>query len=81
MKLSAIEAVKVPVHVRIGENELSLAELNDLGPGSIVELDSSAGEPVKFYAAGKLFATCEVVVIDENFGLRITQLVDNSQED
>ncbi|GAB6090257.1 FliM/FliN family flagellar motor switch protein [Spirochaeta dissipatitropha] len=81
MKLSAVDAVKVPVQVVIGENELSIAELNELGPGSIVELDSIAGEPVRFYAAGKPFATCEVVVIDENFGLRISRLVDENQED
>ncbi|HQH70538.1 MAG TPA: FliM/FliN family flagellar motor switch protein, partial [bacterium] len=45
------------------------------GPGSVVELDKLAGEPVDILVNGKLFAKGEVVVIDENFGVRITDIL------
>ena len=47
----------------------------DLSSGSIVELDKLAGEPVDIHVNGKLLAKNEVVVIDENFGVRITDIV------
>ncbi len=46
-----------------------------LGPGSVVELDKLVGEPVDLLVNQKIVARGEVVVVDENFGLRITQLV------
>jgi flagellar motor switch protein FliN len=47
----------------------------ELGPGSVVELDRLAGEPVDILVNDKLFAKGEVVVIDENFGVRITDIL------
>jgi len=46
-----------------------------LGEGSIIELDKLAGEPVDLLVNGKLIARGEVVVIDENFGVRVTDIV------
>ena len=46
-----------------------------LGEGSIIELDKLAGEPVDLLVNGKLIAKGEVVVIDENFGVRVTDIV------
>lgn len=46
-----------------------------MGPGSVVELDRLAGEPVDMIVNGKLVAKCEVVVINETFGIRITEIV------
>ena len=48
----------------------------ELTKGSIVTLNKAAGEPVELYANGKLIAYGEVVVIEDNFGLRITQITD-----
>jgi flagellar motor switch protein FliN len=75
MKLGRINDVKVPVKVILGENSLSLEELSSLGEGSILELQKIAGEPVDLIAAGERIALGEVVIIDENFGLRITKLI------
>jgi len=75
MKLGSVRNVKVPVQVVLGGTELSLDEIAALGPGSIVGLTRLAGEPVMFVAAGQTIALGEVVVIEENFGIRITELV------
>lgn len=74
MKTSALKNMKVPVEVVLGENELSVEELSRLGEGAVVELKSIAGEPVQFRVAGEVVAWGEVVIIDENFGIRITRL-------
>mgnify|MGYP002683306600 CR=1 FL=1 len=52
-----------------------IREVLELGPGSVVELDKLAGEPVDILVNEKLFAKGEVVVIDENFGVRITDIL------
>jgi flagellar motor switch protein FliN/FliY len=46
-----------------------------MGPGSVVELDKSAGEPIDLYVRDVRFARGEVVVVDNNFGLRITEVI------
>jgi flagellar motor switch protein FliN/FliY len=50
-----------------------------LAPGSIVELDSLAGEPVKITIRGKTIAQGEVVVVDENFGVKITKIANHRE--
>lgn len=72
-----IAAVKVPLQVVLGGRELSLHELSRIGEGTIIALDRLAGEPVAVVASGNQIAWGEVVVIDENFGIRITELLDN----
>jgi flagellar motor switch protein FliN len=76
MKLGSVRNVKVPVQVVLGGTELSLDEISALGVGSIVGLTRLAGEPVMMVAAGQTVALGEVVVIEENFGIRITELVE-----
>ena len=61
--------------VELGRTKKSIKEILDLSSGSIVELDKLAGEPVDIHVNGKLLAKGEVVVIDENFGVRITDIV------
>ncbi|MBU0936859.1 MAG: FliM/FliN family flagellar motor switch protein [Spirochaetes bacterium] len=79
MKTGSIEDARVRVQVILGETELSVRELSTLAKGSIIELDSLAGEPVEFVAAGECIAKGEVVVIDENFGIRLTGLVESGR--
>ena len=67
--------VKMPVAIELGRTELPILEILTLGPGSVVELDKLAGEPVDLLVNGKIIARGEVVVVDENFGVRITMLM------
>jgi flagellar motor switch protein FliN/FliY len=67
--------VDLPVSIELGRTKLSIAEILALGPGSVVELNKLAGEPVDLLVNNKPVAKGEVVVVDENFGLRITQLM------
>ena len=76
MKAGRIRKVQVPVEVVLGGNTLSLEELETMSEGTIIELTRLAGEPVDVRAGGELVAYGEVVVIDENFGVRVTGLVD-----
>ena len=67
--------VDLPVSIELGRTRLSIAEILSLGPGSVVELSKLAGEPADLLINYKIVARGEVVVVDENFGLRITQLM------
>jgi len=75
MKTGKIGDIRVPLMVVLGETTLSVSDLATIQPGSILELDSLAGEPVRLLASGETVARGEVVVIDESFGIRITELV------
>ena len=59
----------------MGRTKKLISEILELSPGSVLELDKLAGEPVDVLVNGKLLAKGEVVVIDENFGVRITDIV------
>ena len=80
MKLDAIDNIKVPIKVVIGETRIDVKDLAKLAIGSVVMLDSLAGEPVDVEASGSRIARAEVVVIDEKFGVRITEILENEEE-
>jgi flagellar motor switch protein FliN/FliY len=67
--------VDLDVSIELGNSTLSIKRILELAPGSIVELDRMAGEPVDLMVNSKVVAKGEVVVIDENFGIRIVSLV------
>lgn len=71
--------VQIPILVELGHTEMMMRDVLALSPGSIVELDTLAGEPVKITIRGKIIAQGEVVVVDENFGVKITKIA-NQQE-
>ena len=73
--LARLHDVPVELAVEIGRTRMSIGETLALGPGSIVTLDRLAGEPVDLLVNGRPIARGEVVVIDEEFGLRITEVV------
>jgi len=75
MKLGYVKDVMVPLQVVLGGASKSLREVADISPGIIIELDRLAGEPLDLVAAGEVIAKGEVVVIDESFGIRVTELV------
>src|SRR5699024_8850827 len=67
--------IPLQVTVELGRTKQKLQDILELDAGSIVELDKLAGEPVDVLVNSKLIAKGEVVVIDENFGVRITDIV------
>jgi flagellar motor switch protein FliN/FliY len=70
-----IKDVKVEISLRLGRTEKSLEALASMGEGTIVELDSMAGDAVDVLVEGKLVAKAEVVVVDENFGFRVVKML------
>lgn len=73
--LGLILDIFVEIKVELGRTQRKIREVLELGPGSVVELDQLAGEPIDILVNDKLFAKGEVVVIDENFGVRITDIL------
>ena len=73
--LARLHDVPVELAVEIGRTRMTIGETLELGPGSIVTLNRMAGEPVDLLVNGTPIARGEVVVIDEEFGLRITEVV------
>src|SRR5690625_3525860 len=71
--------IQLQVAVQLGKTKKTVKEILDLTQGSVIELDKLAGEPVDVLVNNKMIAKGEVVVIDENFGVRITDVI--SQED
>ena len=61
--------------MELGRTKKSIKEILEIAPGTIIELDKLAGEPVDVIVNGKLVAKGEVVVIEENFGVRVTDII------
>lgn len=74
--LDILMDIKLQLTVELGRTELPIKKVLELTRGSIIELEKVAGEPVELYANGKLVAHGEVVVIEDNFGLRITSITE-----
>jgi flagellar motor switch protein FliN len=70
--------VNLRVTVELGRTSMTIKEILELGPGAVVELDKLAGEPVDILVNDKPIAKGEVVVVDENFGVRVTDIVSRS---
>ncbi len=73
--IEALMDLELPVIIELGRTTMFIRDILELSPGSIVELNKLSGEPVDLYINDKRFARGEVVVIDENFGIRIVDLV------
>ncbi|MFG1610145.1 flagellar motor switch protein FliN [Actinoplanes sp. NPDC049265] len=73
--LDMLHDVEMEVSAELGRTRMSVRELLSLSPGAIVELDRAAGSPADLLVNGRLIARGEVVVVDENFGIRITEIV------
>ncbi|MCF6093827.1 flagellar motor switch phosphatase FliY [Microaerobacter geothermalis] len=73
--LNLLLDIPLQVTVELGRTKKQIKEILELAPGSIVELDKLAGEPVDILVNNKLIAKGEVVVIDENFGVRVTDII------
>ncbi|MCE7928275.1 MAG: flagellar motor switch protein FliN [Chloroflexi bacterium CFX7] len=73
--IDLLRGLEMNVTVELGRTELTVAEVLDLGPGSIIELDRIAGEPVDILVNDRVIARGEVVVVDENFGVRVVEVL------
>jgi flagellar motor switch protein FliM len=70
-----IDMINIPIIVELGRNEFTFKEITEIGEGTILELNKLAGAPLDVYANNVCIAKGEVVVIDENLGIRITEKV------
>ncbi len=73
--INLIMDVPLEVTVELGRTKKSIADILDFAPGTIIELDKIAGEPIDVLVNGKFVAKGEVVVIEESFGIRITEII------
>ena len=74
-ELDVILDIPLDVSAELGRTRLLINELLQLGQGSVVELNKLAGEPLEVYVNGKLVARGEAVVINEKFGIRLTDII------
>lgn len=71
--------IPVEITVQIGRTRMLIKEILQLGQGSIVELEKLAGEPMEILANNRLIARGEVVVVNEKFGVRLTDIISPSE--
>lgn len=78
-KIDMLLEVELDVTIELGRKKMTIQEVLQLGKGSVIELSKLAGEPVDIYVNQKRLAQGEVVVVDENFAIRITNLIEKSE--
>lgn len=74
--LELVRDIQVTLAVELGRTDMIIQDILELTAGKVIELDRLAGEPLDILVNGKLLAKGEVVVVDENFGIRITSIID-----
>ena len=74
-RLDTVLGVKVQLSVRLGSCQLMMRDVLELAPGAVVQLDQKASDSVGLFINDKLIARGEVVVIEDNFGIKITELI------
>lgn len=79
--LGALLDISMPVIIEIGRTSLTVSELLELGIGSLIQLDSLAGEPVDVLVSDRKLAEGEVVVVGDHLGVRITRVLNAQNEE
>jgi len=77
--LDALLDVSLPVVVEIGRTQLTVQDVLNLAPGAVIEIDRAVGEPVDIFVGDRKFAQGEVVVVGEQFAVRVIKLVQPSE--
>ena len=77
LPLATLYDLALPISIELGRTSMTVQEVLQLGRGSVIELDRLAGEPVDIFVGDRRFAEGEVVVLGENFGVRITRILPN----
>lgn len=75
-----LNEIELEAAVELGRATLSIGQVLGLGPGSVVQLDKMLGDPVEMVIRDRLIARGEVVVVDDRFGLRVTEIVSRASE-
>jgi len=78
--LEFLGGIELEALVELGRARLTIGEVLELGPGSVVRLDKMLGDPVELMIRDRLIARGEVVVVDDKFGLRVTEIVSREPE-
>ena len=73
--LDALLDVSLPVVIEIGRTQLTVQEVLNLAPGAVVEVERAVGEPVDIYVGDRRFAQGEVVVVGDQFAVRVTSVL------
>ena len=76
--LSMLYDLSMPVAIELGRTRMSVQDILALGRGSVIQLDRLAGEPIDVFVGDRRFAEGEVVVVGEQFGVRITRILSKS---
>lgn len=79
--LGLIMDVQVELAVQLGTSKIPMRELLELTTGMVLQLDQYAKDPVKLFVNGKLAAFGEVVVVEDHFGIKITELTNSEKSD
>jgi flagellar motor switch protein FliN len=79
-KLDLLMDIPLELTVVLGKTQINFKELIELGPGSIIELEKLAGEPAEIYVNNRLVGFGEVIVIEESFGIRIIETMDDNSK-
>jgi flagellar motor switch protein FliN/FliY len=78
-RLDLLLDVPLDVTVELGRNRMTIQELLALSPGTVIELDKIAGEPLDIVVNDRLIARGEAVVINDKFGIRITDIISKAE--
>jgi flagellar motor switch protein FliN/FliY len=78
-RLALLLDVNLDISVELGRSRMSIQDLLGLGPGSVIELDKLAGEPLDILVNDRLIARGEAVVMNDKFGVRITDIVNPTE--
>lgn len=73
--LDLVLDVKVKLTVKLGSCQLAMKDILEMSPGAVIQLDQQAKEPVGLFINDKLIARGEVVVVEDSFGIKITEIV------
>jgi len=73
--LSILHDLTMPVAIELGRTRMSVQEILGLGRGSVIQLERMAGEPIDIFVGDRRFAEGEVVVVGEQFGVRVTRIL------
>ncbi len=72
--------MNLPVAIEFGRTTMTVQEVLDLGPGSVVQLERMVGEPVDIFVSDRRLAEGEVVVVGEHFGVRVTRVLSTARD-
>ena len=79
--LSILHDLTLPVAIELGRTRMSVQDILGLGRGSVIQLERLAGEPVDVFVGDRRFAEGEVVVVGEQFGVRVTRIVHAARQE